>query len=317
MQKRDIAFCSVITADYVPYIRTTFESLRVFHPHAAYVALVVGANGYSTGGSEDIQFLSIREFEHGMSRNLQHYKEDTSLRWLLKPQFIRMLLKNYEKVFWVDSDLYFFSPIEEQIDRLGKEAAILLTPEWKSLNPDVYHTDFMRNFESGIFNAGFMGFHSSALDTVQSWIAACQINLTNEPDMGLYYEQGYLNVFHLAEPRTRIIYHRGYNLASWNRIECRRERSRDGRVLIRGRDPVVFIHFASDTIKFILKGPDKLLRPYLRTYIDHFTKLAGPNIGAIKGHKISMIRSICRNPIGGAGAIRPINRPDRHHDHAP
>jgi hypothetical protein len=54
-------------------------------------------------------------------------------------------------------------------------------------------------------------------------------------------------------------------LSAGNHEECKRELV-NGRVLINGQYPVIFIHFNPTMAKQILKGHDHLLMPYFNQY---------------------------------------------------
>jgi hypothetical protein len=58
-----------------------------------------------------------------------------------------------------------------------------------------------------------------------------------------------------------IVQHYGCNIAFWNQHECKRVVS-DGKVLINGEFPIIFIHFTNKYIPEILNGNDPHIYPY-------------------------------------------------------
>ena len=85
-----------------------------------------------------------------------------------------------------------------------------------------------------------------------------------------------------------IIRDRGCNVAAWNKQECKRTLV-DGKVLINGEHTVKFIHFVPDTIKNILNGKDKLLRPHLRKYLDKMLEIE-PDMSKLRSFDVDHIK---------------------------
>ena len=97
------------------------------------------------------------------------------------------------------------------------------------------------------------------------WSEACHFMMGEHPEIGIYDDQRYLDIFPVYFEDTKIIRHRGCTIGAWHYEECKRELV-NGTVMINGTYPIIFIHFEDMLISQILKGHDPLLLPYLEEY---------------------------------------------------
>ncbi|MFL0682745.1 MAG: hypothetical protein ACJLTB_05850 [Algoriphagus aquaeductus] len=168
----------------------------------------------------------------------------------------------YDQVYFVDPDLYFVADFKFLYQELA-DRPFLLSPNWGCLEPEKSELYFQNSQTDGLYNAGFLGATIKGLDTLRWWakmcLNACEINRTK----GLHDDQGYLNHFPIRNPDTRVISHRGCNVAEWNRFENVRGLNERGEVLINDCYPLIFIHFSN--IPFLVEY-DPLLIPYLKKY---------------------------------------------------
>lgn len=270
-------FCTIITEDYLHQALTLYDSIKRYDPAAKFsilisnflenvpsVELVEKAQGI------DVFFLNDIE-EQGNAKEIikkyySTYKD--GMRWSLKPVLLQYLLfrKEFEKVIFLDSDLYFFREFAFLFMALD-ENNILLSPHWRSLDPKVDEDNFYLNLSEGMFNGGFVGVNKESTKFLQWWSGVCEFKCINNKEKGLYVDQKYLDLVPVYFDKVGIIKHRGCNIANWNQVHCKRMVSPQGQVFIGGNDPVIFIHFTNSTIKGILNGSDSLLMDYLEEYL--------------------------------------------------
>ncbi|MEP4532914.1 MAG: hypothetical protein ABJ004_07505 [Cyclobacteriaceae bacterium] len=294
MRKEQTAFCTIVTLDHLDMARATMESIRTTadHPEAYdFHILVVDRDYMESHSGQFYSLMGYANLDLGEFRNQVEVKKETglrtSLRWLLKPFLLKHLLTDYRRAFWVDPDLYFYNDFSS-IVRLLDNHPFVLSPQWKCFDPRVNPQDFPRNFYHGLFNGGFFGSSSEGIAILNQWINMMLWRLEQNRALGLFDDQGYMGLFNLIDEKTHFIKHRGINLASWNRYECKRGSDKNGEVRINGEYEVVFIHFTKDTIKYILNGEDKLLRPHLKQYLDHILR-HDPDLKELKSHKVKKI----------------------------
>jgi hypothetical protein len=167
-----------------------------------------------------------------------------AFRWSLKSVLMTHLLKSNPKsqVFFVDPDICFFSNFRFLYRELG-DSPFLLSPHWKRPTPGPQDDSFVSLFTHGLFNAGFVGATYKGLDTLRWWTEMCLHACEDNCQLGLFVDQKYLDLIPLREPDTKILSHRGCNVAVWNRFECDRSYGKEGGVIINDKFPLVFVHF--------------------------------------------------------------------------
>jgi hypothetical protein len=175
------------------------------------------------------------------------------------------LLENgFEKVLYVDADIFFYNAYAFLFDALDT-ASVLITPHWSISDPLINEESFVTLFTCGIFNAGFVGASRAGLPALHWWSGACHYKMGAFAMQGIYDDQRYLDLLPAEFDNVHILRHKGCNVAIWNQEKCRRVPV-NGKILINGIYPLIFIHMSQVMIKEILKGHDALLKPYFDEY---------------------------------------------------
>jgi hypothetical protein len=265
-------FCTIITSGHIPYALALYKSLarydKVVQLHVLVTDRTADAPQVSYPGLHLFYAAKLQQYDlvNELYNKYAHTGMD-HFRWSLKPVFMSYLLENgFEKVLYVDADLFFFHEFAFLFDALDA-ASILLTPHWNNSDPLVNEQSFVSLFTCGIFNAGFVGASREGLPALRWWSRACHYKMGALPLQGIYDDQRYLDVLPVKFENVHIIRHWGCNVATWNLRECGRIPV-NGQVLINGTYPIIFIHMNRMLITEILKGHDVLLRPYF----DEFRK---------------------------------------------
>ncbi|MCB9205105.1 MAG: hypothetical protein H6603_09045 [Flavobacteriales bacterium] len=188
------------------------------------------------------------------------------LRWSLKPVMISSLLEDYEKVIYLDNDTFFFNDPSFLFDELDKHD-ILLTPHNYPRDPKKNQNWLEANFKVGLYNAGFIAVNRSAKHIMDWWADCCLYRCEKSLLRGLFDDQKYLDLVPIMHPNTKVLEHKGCNIAGWNNEVCKRVEQPDGSVLIDNKWPIVFIHFNGFTNRAIVNGDDPLLKPYFDEYL--------------------------------------------------
>lgn len=262
-------FCTIITSDYIPFAKVLFHSLQKQRPTTNLQVLVVDKEGLPS--LEKITFHPVNEIaDSSIGKNIVKKYAHTNpdhFRWALKPVFISYLLQNgFDRVIYVDPDIYFVNEFDFLFDRLD-QSSVLLTPHWSDTNPWINESGLYHVLQDGLFNAGFVGANKNGLDALNWWAEVCHFKTEKNLQHGLFVDQKYLDILPVQFENVGIVRHRGCNLASWNIDTCKREIV-DGKLMINRQFEPVFIHFAKDTIANIINNNDKYLIPYLEKYAD-------------------------------------------------
>ena len=155
-------------------------------------------------------------------------------RWSMKPMFINYLIneKNYDKVVYLDCDLFFYNN-PDFIFILLDHHRVLLSPHWRCAdNPEDDMVNFKLNFQGGIYNGGFIGVTKEATDIMSYWANLCLAECVIDFEQGMYVDQKYLDVLHSRFEGIGILRHRGCNVATWNLTDNKRSVNESGQVMI-------------------------------------------------------------------------------------
>lgn len=259
------SFCTIITNNYLPFAKTLFQSLKEFDNSIKLFVLVV--DDFNIEQKLDLDFISLSDLPEPKLVNniLSKYSQNpNAIRWSLKPILLIHLLKDlgFEKAFYVDSDLCFYSDFNFLYEELGTHS-FLLSPHWGCLDPLKSELYFKSAMTDGLYNAGFLGATIKGLDSLYWWANMCLYACEKDKSRGLHDDQAYLNHFPILNPDTKILIHRGCNVADWNRFENIRSLSPEGELILNGFFPLVFIHYTN--LGYLVEH-DPLLVPYLIEY---------------------------------------------------
>lgn len=274
-QKNTHTFCSIITSDYFFYIQALYDSIIQYQPNVSFKILVVDEITKDLT-YDNIEVFSLNEIKKSFQSDytkIAHYESDpaSKLRWALKPLFIKylLLLEKFEKVIFLDPDILFYNDPAFLFEKLTK-SDVIITPHWRSKDPEVDKTNFESLFTGGLFNAGFFGCNRNAVNILEWWLKVCAYKMIKVD--GFYVDQGYLNLMPIYfSDQVEIIQHKGCNVSNWNLIECKRS-FKDSDVIIANKYPLIFIHYTNATINFIASGKDVLLKPHLKLYKEAILK---------------------------------------------
>ena len=259
------AFCTVISSSHYSYAISLRDSIRRFDNSVELFVLITDANPEED--SIDLSFIFIDDLKEYsiLEKLLNKYSLNSdSFRWSMKSILLLYLLekRQFDQVFFVDPDVYFFSDFKFLYNELY-DRSFLLSPHWGSMDPFSNYNGFTQHFGHGVFNGGFLGVTKKGIDTLKWWAEMCFFSCSRKSISPFYVDQIYLHAFPVRNPDTKILSHKGCNVAIWNQEECRRIVSDSGEVLINGVYPIVFVHFSH---LFDLYEQDKLLYPYLLEY---------------------------------------------------
>ncbi len=173
------------------------------------------------------------------------------------PMAVR-LLRDYDKVVYLDPDICLYASLELAWDLLDGRAAVL-TPHL--LDPEGSLMGILDNelsaLRHGIFNLGFLGMSKrNGGEAIATWWAARLLEFCRDDvSSGMFTDQKWMDLAPAIFDGVSIIRDPGYNVASWNINMRRTELAPDGCFRVNGR-PLVFWHFT----KAIDVGPSVTMK---------------------------------------------------------
>lgn len=279
--------CTIITADYGHYALALHDSVKKFNPEMNFAVFVT--KGYFSKKIRDqiekrenlyvynFKDLATTPFAKDL-KDKYYFEHHDAFRWGMKPVFINFLLQeDFKRIIYVDCDIYFFEDYGFLFEKL-KTCKILLTPHWRSTNPEFELSNFKRNFLDGIYNAGFIGASENGEEALHFWAKLCLYKCEINSKEGFHDDQRYLDLLPTCFEGIDHVRHKGCNVANWNKIECKRTKNEVGKVEINNTYPIIFIHFTKTMFTGIFYENDKLLLPYLKLYKDNLLKYSDVDI---------------------------------------
>jgi hypothetical protein len=246
--------CTIVTPDFLANGLATLHSMRKFYKNVDFCILYMD-NYLPNCSFKNIKILDLNFIEEYEDISKKYGIISNETRWSLKPFFILKLLDVYEKVIYVDPDMYFINNWDFLFDDID---GILLTRHWRPYTTQ--DAGFLLNFTDGMFNAGFIGCSRKSTEAIKWWSEACLWKCEMKKVSGLFVDQKYLDFIYIHFPNVNYCKHLGCNLALWNIKELRREMF-GKEIIINNKYKGIFLHFS-----FIHKQ-DECIYYYYKKYI--------------------------------------------------
>ena len=263
--------CTIITANYLPYALALLKSVRAFEPNVHFNVLISDKLRHQfseTIKDKNVNFHFADEVcTSRIGQQIQDKYQSTdhdAFRWSCKPLFINHLIwyHNYERVIYFDCDIYIFDAFRFLFDAL-KTHHVLLTPHWRTREPETDPAEYRTLFSHGLYNAGFIGASSQGTEAMDWWARCCLHSCARGSFEGELHDQSILNLMPVYFEGVHVLRHKGCNVSNWNQHECKRIIQPDGSVKIDNEYPVVFVHFSAG----IPRSWDPMLGGYMDRYL--------------------------------------------------
>lgn len=162
----------------------------------------------------------------------------------VKPFAAKWLLEQYEKVLYLDPDLYFYRNIDWIFSALSDHSAVV-TPHATTPIYDEHPQGDLEWMRVGTFNLGFIGLRKcSETDRLLAWWGErCLTDGYLETASGVFVDQKWITLAMGFFPGIKILYHKGINIATWNFHERKLGTGLPVPVLDDGTE-IYFFHFS-------------------------------------------------------------------------
>lgn len=182
----------------------------------------------------------------------------------VKPYVIKKLFnEGYEKVMYIDPDIFVTNSLDYVIDNLDRKSVILTPHRCTTLTEDQLAPEKSILY-NGIFNLGFLAIKNDVVgnELIDWWKEKLYSECYMEVSEALAVDQKWMEFAVSYYPENVLISHNmGLNVASWN-IHERQLEIRNGEYVIRSmKDPnkvdsLLFFHFSSfnPKIRLLIKS---------------------------------------------------------------
>jgi hypothetical protein len=270
-------FCTITTQSHLYKCYALFESLYQIDSKSCLHVLLTDIDNLS---GLDVPLRGVKLYILDDIKGVSYSEEivnkylrsSDKLRWSLKSVFLRKILafEEVQELVYVDNDIAFFGEFYFLFEAL-KTHNILLTPHNYPRDPLSNQNWLEANFRVGLYNAGFVGANKKSVSSLEWWSKCCLYRCEKNYFRGLFDDQKYLDLMPIIDSSTKVLEHKGCNLAGWNLSICTRgEESNE--IKINSNWEVIFIHFNPITITCFVEGKDPFLMPYFNKYKEMLEK---------------------------------------------
>jgi hypothetical protein len=201
----------------------------------------------------EISFIDDLDFER--TKELAFKYDVVEFTTSLKPFITLNLLKLYDKVIFLDPDIYILGSFQ-YIDELLEINPVILTSHYNTPELDFNESPDIGMMRFGSFNLGFFAVNNSesAVKFLSWWNSRCLEQCYFESQNGLSTDQKWISIANAFFDFLYVIRDPGYNVAYWNLFE--RNISLKNNTFFSNMSKIVFFHFSN----FDLDNPEKLTK---------------------------------------------------------
>ncbi len=305
-QMKHLYFCTYFDLNYLPYAKLLSKSLLKHNKNITLFIVCMDKELFSILEKEPIintVVYSHDELIDYRPRLKKIKKERSSVEYFFtcSAQVCDFVFyKNPEigLLNYVDSDLYFFSPLNPLIDELGKASIGIIEHKFHWLNKS--------KKKYGSFNVGWISFRNDKVgrQCVSDWAMQCMDWCYQKLEHGKYADQKYLDHWPKKYPNLKILKHKGANVAIWNVRNYKLKLVKE--MILIDNQPLIFYHFAGlrqlNVNKFktnlssyyvSTKGVllNNIYQPYIKQLLENMDK---PNVKFIKEMKHTNLVSLIK-----------------------
>lgn len=237
-----LTICSI---NYLAKAATLVDSYKAHHPEDDFYVVIVDRKTDLEHDVANAMVLWVEDLEIPDFDRKAFEFDVIELNTNIKPTAMATLLGRYDRVVYLDPDVFVYSRLEPVIASLTG-ADVVVTPHALSPIEDREKPDEVDLLRFGTFNLGFVGVAQTpeGFRFLRWWSARCLENGFYEPQSGLAVDQKWVNLAPAFFQGLRILRDPGLNVAFWNLHE--RELSLSaGEWLVNGSQKLYFVHFSS------------------------------------------------------------------------
>ena len=258
-----IAF-TIVNANYLHFAFTLAQSYLEKNAESEFYLFLLGADREVIGVHQRLKIVNLNDSIIAELNQRAFYYEITELSTSVKPNCFWYLFNlGYDKVIYLDPDIYVLNPLDYLSDLLNKNS-IVITPHSTSPIYDQDLPDDLNFLKAGSYNLGFIAVanNNTGRRFIEWWSDRLSVNAFNSFSKGMFTDQKWIDLVPSYFDEVFILKNPGYNVAYWNL----HERSVDkicGKYFCND-EKLYFFHFSGISLK------DTQVSKYTTRYQDHF-----------------------------------------------
>lgn len=283
----DTAVFTIVARNYLPFAKTLGDSIKATNDNVDFVIFLVDPVSESIVAANEKHKI-VETSNLGIKHYLQMaFKYDiTEFSTALKPFLFNYLIRSgYEKVLYLDPDIYVYSSLVRITEALDKYS-VVLSPHICCINngSEKGATSEEDLLFCGVFNLGFIGIKNNldGRSVVEWWMEKEFDKGFCDRSLSLFVDQKWMNFIPcFLGDRLLVSRDPGVNMAVWNLHERRLLSEENGLRVIDSNDntsPLCFFHFSGfnpiDPSRISSKHPSASFEKYpeLETIFNAYSK---------------------------------------------
>lgn len=235
-------YCTYFDSNYLPRGIAMIRSLKRQDPEACVHVLCLDQSTYDVlaNSDENVSLIHIDELLAADTAFSEARSNRTQIEWYFTAtsclvNYIVHKFPHIQNLFYLDSDLYFFSDVQPLLKEGQKGSAQVIEHRFSSTLEHL--------LVYGRFNVGWIGFSTSqeGLELIKDYRDSCIEWCYDRLEDERYGDQKYLDKWPEKFPNCIVSQYKGANVATWNIAE-RSLSMKNGEYYI-DDDQLIFYHF--------------------------------------------------------------------------
>ena len=238
------AVFSIVSPNYWHYARVLMASVRQHHPEWERFVLVIGETPAAKSDGELFTTIPLEALPLPSPRQFCFRYTLLELNTAVKPwMFEHLFSRGYERVVYLDPDIYVYSPLAE-LESLPPETFLTLTPHLTGSIAGDDHPSERTILQAGTYNLGFLAVsrRPALAGFLKWWQEKLEFQCVVDVARGLFVDQKWMDLTPGLFPDVAILRHEGCNVAYWN-LGQRTVAGVNGSAMVNGQ-PLRFFHFS-------------------------------------------------------------------------
>lgn len=240
------AVFTIGSKNYFAYVKTLMQSLETSNPLMDRFAVVVDElDEEFVTMPMNFGLLTLDELNLPSPNCFKFRYDIMEFNTAVKPYAILRLFENYDRVIYLDPDIYVYERLQPVEDALSSGDNFVFTPHFNDMfEEDGCNPDYPDIMQAGTYNLGFVALNKcdDTIRMVTWWANLLEKKCINDQKKGIFVDQKWMDLVPGFFDHVKILRDAGLNVAYWN-LSHRTITKENEKFFVNGR-PLLFFHFS-------------------------------------------------------------------------
>ena len=240
------AVFTIGSKNYFAYVKTLMQSLEASNPQMDRYAVVVDdLDEEFESMPMNFSLLTLDQLNLPNPYCFKFRYDIMEFNTAVKPYAILRLFENYDRVIYLDPDIYVYEKMQLVEEALNSGDNFVFTPHFNDIfEEDGCNPDYSDIMQAGTYNLGFVALNKCD-DTIKMtiwWADQLEKKCVNDQKKGIFVDQKWMDLVPGFFDHVKILRDAGLNVAYWN-LSHRTIVKVNQKFFVNGR-PLIFFHFS-------------------------------------------------------------------------